>query len=579
MYQAEPVYEFNKGHGYVLNSTTTRNYKKIFGEEASNYQLISKDEAKGLWQTEVATLPQTKTETFHILHGKLIGLWDEITNKGDELASIKQLITRDGERVIGALVPRDKVETILQAFTERNTVADPVKKFKTLVKDNDLRLGAGTYIETNRMQNQNYFRIHPGSRQVGSEIAQSPDIPSIYNYGSPVAYIPNDPIKGPQALAALYEILGWKVKRAGEEAIESRRAEATRRSADALARLRQREGGYVNIDLLVPDFMVIAVEKLAQGIKTFKPFADEMIKMFGDKFKNIRKALRPAWEMAVRFWSDERGMVTADFSRLPDNPTPSRKEREAIGVPENFDLQDYVKKALRAIKVRDLNEAATQAAYNKLDAVAMAIYQNNGRAFIEARRALAEALTEEKASVKTWKGAKQFGLETINAPRTIKASLDFSAPLRQGGIFTLNLFNLQPTRTSEQIRNWQKMFSSMGDQAYLDFEAQFAAHPSAKLADAADLYRASATELDFDARLTGREEQYLSRITDAKLMKAFKYSERAYKVFLDNQRMETFARLSKPLIEAGHATEFPSFSEWRKANKAYEKLHGYEATQ
>ncbi|MFN7929881.1 MAG: LPD1 domain-containing protein [Blastocatellia bacterium] len=276
-----------------------------------------------------------------------------------------------------------------------------------------------------------------------------------------------------------------------------------------------------------------------------------------DHLDQYGRSERPAGMKDIRVPGKGIRVAEASPTETPSTPVPTAFQEEEY-------LRTYAKTAIKAIKAKNFDPAMETKAMDGLDAVARAIYDNDGPALFAARRSLSEMLTDERPSLKTTKGLKALGNEIVNLPRTIKASIDFSAPLRQGVIQSLNILNLSPRRMREQITNWQKMFTSMGNDAYLNFEAELAAHPRAQLADQTGLYRATAAELDFDSRLTGREEQYLSRI--AGNIPIIKHSERAYKAFLDMQRMQSFDRLAGELEAQEHATDFPSFEAWRKEN-------------
>jgi hypothetical protein len=152
-------------------------------------------------------------------------------------------------------------------------------------------------------------------------------------------------------------------------------------------------------------------------------------------------------------------------------------------------------------------------------------------------------------------------LDLANVPRTLKASMDFSAPLRQGAIQTLT----EPRAAVSAMRDMFR--AAVRGQAYEHIVHDIATHPDARLARESGLYFATREAAQPLARrvprpLSQREEAFMSRIAGE--LPGVKQSERAYTVYLDKLRMETFSKYADELRAAGATDpkEFKDVAHW-----------------
>lgn len=123
-------------------------------------------------------------------------------------------------------------------------------------------------------------------------------------------------------------------------------------------------------------------------------------------------------------------------------------------------------------------------------------------------------------------------LEPIRAVRTIKASMDFSAPLRQGFIPTI----AHPqTATKAAAEMFQQAFSKRRFDRWL---ADLKESPEYQTMENSDLYIADPTNL----HLSAKEEQFMSNLAEKipVIGKLIKGSERAYVAYLNKMRADIF---------------------------------------
>ena len=125
------------------------------------------------------------------------------------------------------------------------------------------------------------------------------------------------------------------------------------------------------------------------------------------------------------------------------------------------------------------------------------------------------------------------GYEIANIPRSVMASFDLSAPLRQG-IFLIG-------RQPQFAPAFAKMFGAFAsDKAYLAIQDAIIAHPHYQLARDSKL-----ALTDLDVALGAREEQFMSSWAEKipLLGKGVRASSRAYIGFLNKLRFDVFADL------------------------------------
>src|SRR3990167_6122924 len=137
-----------------------------------------------------------------------------------------------------------------------------------------------------------------------------------------------------------------------------------------------------------------------------------------------------------------------------------------------------------------------------------------------------------------------FGVDALNLPRAIKASTDFSAPLRQG-IFFIG-------RPQQFLPAFTKMFRQFFSQrAYKGLQKDIAARPTFRLMQEHNL---ALTDI-----LTGSEEQFLSRTAEKLPVYGhiIRASNRAYTGFLNNLRADVFDDLVGKASQQGLVKDNP----------------------
>lgn len=156
---------------------------------------------------------------------------------------------------------------------------------------------------------------------------------------------------------------------------------------------------------------------------------------------------------------------------------------------------------------------------------------------IKLRQQRAERLAKLKYENRTLrKRAVDRTLEIMNVPRTIMASMDYSAPLRQAVIPTVSHPIMAAKAAAEMFR--QSVSQKRFDRWFFDLQQT----PRYELMKRVKLYVAD----PHDPRLSTKEEAFMNNLAERIpfLGKLIKGSERAYVGFLNKMRVDLFNRMA-----------------------------------
>ncbi len=156
-------------------------------------------------------------------------------------------------------------------------------------------------------------------------------------------------------------------------------------------------------------------------------------------------------------------------------------------------------------------------------------------------------IQDQYANRTKWQKAKDTGTELLNVPRTLMASMDFSAPLRQGVVQTIS----HPTIAGKAFVEMFKQAVSQGR-----FDRWF--HDLRKSDEYVDMDRSGLYVADpHNVKLSAKEEQFMNNLAEkipfvGKLVKG---SERAYVSYLNKMRVDLFQQGKDVLEQQGKTFE------------------------
>lgn len=176
-----------------------------------------------------------------------------------------------------------------------------------------------------------------------------------------------------------------------------------------------------------------------------------------------------------------------------------------------------------------------------------------------------------KRANRTWKEKLYEGLvKSISAPKGLIASLDFSAPFRQGAVF---VFTQNPKKTLSQLGKQFEFWLS--EKSYNEWISSVKSSEYYPLMKASGLYIA-----EENAKLTASEEAFMSNFVNkiplfgrTKVLKSGKKipgidiygrAERAYTGFLNNLRVQAFLDVAEKMADSGISpkTNLAEYKSW-----------------
>ena len=247
------------------------------------------------------------------------------------------------------------------------------------------------------------------------------------------------------------------------------------------------------------DYAIIGSVKLVKQGVTFASWSADMTQEFGDAIKpHLRRLYRESY---LYLQTERKTMRESSEQRL------ARKEIEG------------------PVRSEDLNRLVEQRRQAQRDARAARYSLARTFNFLERGRS-----GQVKDAI----------VDVTNIPRTIMSSVDLSAPLRQGGFFTVT----DPKVSAKAARD---MVSAISERGYDKVLEEIKDHPDYKLGKRMGLEFTEVARDDFG--LSHTEEAFLSK-TAGKLP-LVKHSQQAYTAFLDSQRMQVFSRLAGELRAQG----------------------------
>lgn len=266
-----------------------------------------------------------------------------------------------------------------------------------------------------------------------------------------------------------------------------------------------------------------------------------------------------------------------DLARIFDTEIDGKKvvdNFENTGIPSSKQsLADIVNKAENDTK----NIGKEKKQRPKQTEGQKALIQNTNKALNDlkiAREKLKRKVDAEQGAIEyanrsTSTKVKEGVSNVLNVPRSLMASFDFSAPLRQGLVASI----AHPLSALKATKEMFKQFASAKN--FEHWLINYKLSPEYELAKKSELYVADPSEL----HLNGKEEAFMSNLAEKiPLIKyGIKASERAYVGYLNKLRTDVFKNGSELLQEQGktfetHPEDFKALADFVNSSTGRGKL-------
>lgn len=83
---------------------------------AKRFTAVEPEEARGWWETHLATLPEVVTVETHIISGAILRVWHRLKTKEGTRLKVVRVSTDAGERVVGVQIPEARVAQVLRSL-------------------------------------------------------------------------------------------------------------------------------------------------------------------------------------------------------------------------------------------------------------------------------------------------------------------------------------------------------------------------------------------------------------------------------------------------------------------------------
>jgi hypothetical protein len=125
-YETYAVTKPEEARAYYINST-----------ELAKYQKVQPDSALDWWNLYCRTVPETTTKELHLIAGAVLPLWQRLKTTRDAQLKVVRVVTQDNERIVGVMIPANRVQQILRALGIASTISDPTEIIDAILTNDD----------------------------------------------------------------------------------------------------------------------------------------------------------------------------------------------------------------------------------------------------------------------------------------------------------------------------------------------------------------------------------------------------------------------------------------------------------
>jgi len=125
---------------------------------ATNWELLTPEKAKMLWNDAVNELPEFRKSNLHLIGGTVLPVWDKLPT---ENVRIYRVLTTDGDMLIGRVIPEGMIDVTLHKLdAERKKDSISAEDLVKGIKNGDMvHLDNGWRITQRRVSNEQRIEI------------------------------------------------------------------------------------------------------------------------------------------------------------------------------------------------------------------------------------------------------------------------------------------------------------------------------------------------------------------------------------------------------------------------------------
>jgi len=118
------------------------------------------EEVRDWWEKRYAKIPPIETTQVHIIGGAILPLWQRLKSEDNVQLRVVRVTTSDGQRIVGATIPENKVGPTLRALGVARHLIDPAEIWTAVWKKNDrIELVEGLVIRRTSVHKESRIEI------------------------------------------------------------------------------------------------------------------------------------------------------------------------------------------------------------------------------------------------------------------------------------------------------------------------------------------------------------------------------------------------------------------------------------
>ncbi len=147
----------------------------INDKELAKYQKVQPASALAWWTLYCQSVPETTTKELHLIAGAVLPLWQRLKTTKDAQLKVVRVVTEDNQRIVGVMIPANRVQQILRALSIASTISDPAEIIDAiLTNDDQIALVEGLSLSRSKIYGTQYVELRgvtshkfPQLREIG----------------------------------------------------------------------------------------------------------------------------------------------------------------------------------------------------------------------------------------------------------------------------------------------------------------------------------------------------------------------------------------------------------------------------
>ena len=283
-------------------------------ELSEKYTPVASEDARDWWVKRHAAIPPVETAEMHIIGGAIIPLWQRLKTQEGTRLRVVRVSTDAGQRIVGVLIPRERVWSVLRALGISRRLLSPEQIFKAVLHEADeITLAANLKLKQGNIHGEPAIELCGADPYKFAQLRELGLINEQINWKQRF-FIPTDESKGVEILTALLQAYPLiETEEAAEE------AEAQADDEDRLITAANDDEGIDLSEWIVP---VIEADSTAGQEQNAQP--QTVPETSGASMQSEIPTDSPE---PVSRW--DAGTQPSLFT-VPATPTPARRTRQAV---------------------------------------------------------------------------------------------------------------------------------------------------------------------------------------------------------------------------------------------------------